>query len=106
MNVYFEENGCGGNRDGTMYVLINMYITPTRRGHAFKYGRDGKKYMFAWANPEEAKVFKSNELPKPLWNKFRNGQIDHIEADYELSDYKWTLNDLVIYPDGKSIKEL
>lgn len=85
MKVYFEHTG-GSLKTASLQV----YVDPTGDGHAYHFGADEQKYLFAWANPKKARVFESDELPKQLWYSIHHG-VDNVEVPIDkVANYEWS----------------
>ena len=87
MKVYFEERGRGM---GKIHILA--YVNPTGDGHAYTFNSNGKKCIFAWAHPKEARVYNHTELPKDLYYSIKHGSCDmHVPEEKRL---RWEFDDL------------
>jgi len=92
MKVYFEITGRGGNGKGEMVLSMNIYVNPTKDGHAYHFDSLGIEHIFAWADPSKARCYDSSELPKKLWYSILHGtSVAEIPAKKEDN---WTLDDL------------
>lgn len=91
MNVYFQQCGYRGNS-----IVLQVYVQPRRDGHAYHYNADGSESLFAWVNPDIARVFDSSEIPSELWYSIQHG-LDYVEIDME-KDISWNLSDLKYDP--------
>lgn len=96
MKVYFEAT-CSTWRDGKeVDVYVHAYVNPTEEDDGYKgyqFNEDGNKYVFYWAEPDEAKVYDSKDLPKDLLYSFRHGVCDFKVPDDKGDN--WTPEDLI-----------
>ena len=93
MKVYFEESGCGCDGKGNNTVGIKIYVKPGG-GSAYHYNGLSELCYFSWVHPDKARVIESDDLPEELWYSITHG-TDHADVPQYLSNYKWSVNDLI-----------
>lgn len=90
MKYYFEETGGGDGK-----IEISVYVKPKEEEMGFRahtFDIYSKLSPFWWADPDNARVYESNELPRDMLYSIKHG-TEIFEVPEEKAD-TWQLSDL------------